>query len=46
MFEDLPGNVAFQASHDLETVEPFCSTTRHIGLGFWVVAHPGEHDPV
>ena len=37
VFKDLSGDVAFQASHDLETVEPFGSTTRHIGPGFWVL---------
>ena len=46
MFEDLSGDVAFEASHDLETVELFGSTAGHVGSGFWVVAHPGENDPV
>ena len=46
VFEHLSGDVAFQASHDLETVEPFGSTSHHIGPCLCVVAHPGEHDPV
>jgi hypothetical protein len=46
VFEDLSGDVAFQASHDLETVEPLAPTPRHIGPCFCVVAHPGEDDPM
>lgn len=31
--EDLSGDAAFQASHDLETAEPFGSTPGHVCLG-------------
>jgi hypothetical protein len=46
LFEDLAGDVAFQAAHDLSGVQPFVSAARYIGAGFGVAGHAGQHDAV
>jgi len=46
VFEDLAGNVAFQAAHDLWGVQSFGSAARHVAAGLGVVAHAGEHDAI
>ena len=46
MFVGLAGDVSFQTAHDFCGVEPFFSSSGHIGAGFGVAAHSGEDDSV
>ncbi len=46
VFEDLAGDVSFQAADHFQAAEPFGAATCHVAAGLVVAAHSGQHDAI